>query len=345
MELFDVTIRDGSYYVDFKFSSDDISEIVKRIDKLGFKYIEIGHGQGLNASSPVNGLSMQSDIEYMHTALKSRQTAKLGFFFIPGIGREEDLKTAANNKMDFIRIGENADDIENSKDYIIKAKELGLEVMVNFMKSYLIPPSDFAHKAKMVKEWGGDCVYIVDSSGGMLPEQLEQYYYEIRNNTDIKIGFHGHNNLGLAVSNSLLAEQLGFDFIDTSMQGIGRSCGNAMAESLIMTMEKKGISTGFDIPQLLEYGFYINRYIIQRPAINPLDLICGYTDFHSSNLKEIYRCSMEMKVDPLRLIMEYAKKDKKKVDYKELLAVAKTLPIDTDENPYDFRKYFNKNLD
>lgn len=340
MTILDTTIRDGSYCVDFKFSQNDVAEIVQRVSSLGFTYIEIGHGKGLNASSLENGLSLQSDVEYMEAANQVNGNAKLGFFCIPGIARLEDLAVAANNKMEFVRIGQNADEIETTKDYIVKAKELGLEVMVNFMKTYIISPKVFAEKTKMIKNLGADCVYVVDSSGGMLPEQVKEYYENVRNTTDIKIGLHCHNNIGLAVCNALVANDCGYDFIDTTLQGVGRSVGNTMAEAFIMALEKKGIATGFDIPRLLEYGYYVNDKIIKRPAINPLDLMCGYADFHSSHLKDIYRCCIEKKVDPLRLIMQYSYYDKKGLDYTKLCETAEQLPIDNDENPYDFRKYF-----
>lgn len=340
MTILDTTIRDGSYCVDFKFSQKDVAEIVQRVSSLGFSYIEIGHGKGLNASSLENGLSLQTDVEYMEASNQANENSKLGFFCIPGIARLEDIKIAADNNMKFIRVGQNADEIETTKDYIIKGKELGLEVMVNFMKTYIISPKEFAEKAKIVKNWGADCVYVVDSSGGMLPEQIKEYYENVRNLTDIKIGLHCHNNMGLGVSNALTANDCGYDFIDTTLQGVGRSVGNTMAEAFIMALEKKGISTGFDIPRLLEYGYYVNDNIIKKTAINPLDLMCGYTDFHSSYLKDIYRCCLQKKVDPLRLIMKYSQYDKKGIDYARLCEIAEQLPVDNDENPYDFRKYF-----
>lgn len=340
MELFDATIRDGSYYVDFKFSSEDVSEIVDRISKLGFPYIEIGHGKGLNASSSENGLSMESDLTYMNAANKVKRSSKVGFFCIPGIAGMEDIELAADNKMDFIRVGQNADEIDSAKPYVVKAKEMGLEVMVNLMKTYIITPSEFAEKSCEIEEWGADAVYIVDSSGGMMPGQLKEYYCRTRDKTDIRIGYHGHNNLGLAVYNAMMAADIGFDLIDTTMQGVGRSMGNVMSEELIMALEKKGVNTGYDIPRLLEYGYYINQNIIKRQGISPLDLVCGYADFHSSYLKIIYKCCCEKQVDPLRLIIAYSKSNKKSVDFDELCGVADTLPVDQEENPYDFRKYF-----
>ena len=79
MKILDTTVRDGSYCVDFKFSKDDVSEIVRRLDSLGYEYIEIGHGKGLNASSYENGISLQTDTEYMEAANATRKNAKLGY--------------------------------------------------------------------------------------------------------------------------------------------------------------------------------------------------------------------------------------------------------------------------
>lgn len=340
MILLDTTIRDGSYVVDFKFSSDDVESIVEKLDLLGFDYIEIGHGQGLNASSPENGIALQTDVEYMDAARKKAKHARIGFFCIPGIARLQDLKTAKEHGVSFVRIGANADEIDRAKEYVQEAKRLGLEAMVNFMKTYIITPEEFAEKAKVMEDYGADCIYIVDSSGGMLPEQIGDYFNELRKHSDIKVGFHGHDNLNMAVSNSIHAIRLGFDFVDCTMQGIGRSMGNAASETLIMALEKDGYYTKFDIPRLLEYGYVVNQYIAKRNAQNPLDLVCGYADFHSSNLKYIFKCCCEMQVDPLRLIIAYSKINKKNMDWEVLCSIAAKLAKDYDENPYDFRKYF-----
>ena len=86
MKLLDTTIRDGSYAVDFKFSCNDVSNITEKSSKLGFEYIEIGHGLGLNASSKEHGEALHTDKEYIEAACKTNGNAKLGCFCIQ-IGR------------------------------------------------------------------------------------------------------------------------------------------------------------------------------------------------------------------------------------------------------------------
>ena len=342
MKILDTTIRDGSYAVDFKFACKDVKHICQRLEKLNIEYIEIGHGQGLNASSPEHGFALHTDEEYLRAAKSVAGKSKVGFFCIPGIARLEDLDAAKEGGCDFVRIGVNADTPEKAEIFIKHAKSLGLVTMVNYMKTYIVSPDEFAQNAAWAHEQGAECVYIVDSAGSMLPSELKEYYDATRKLSDVKLGFHGHNNLGLAVSNSVFCAEMGFDMIDTSMQGLGRSLGNASTEMTIMTLKKMGYEIDIDIPRLLEYGYVSLRDIVDGRVQNPLDLVCGYAGFHSSYIKQIYKCCDEKEVDPLRLILAYSEVDQRDMDYERLCEIADTLPKDLEDNPYTFREYFSK---
>lgn len=337
MKILDTTVRDGSYAVDFKFSCLDVENIVSKSSRLGIEYIEIGHGQGLNASGAEHGYALHSDVEYMRAARKASDVARLGMFCIPGIARLEDLHTAKENGMNFIRIGVNVSEYAVAEPYIQRAKQEGLEVFVNFMKSYAVSPWKLAEAAKFSDTCGADCVYIVDSAGCMIPEQIKKYVEAIREKVNTKIGFHGHNNMGLAIPNTICCVENGVDFVDCSYQGLGRSCGNASLEQVVMVLQRKGYELDFDLARTLEYGYSALRNIVNPMRLtNPLDYICGYCGFHSSYLKYIYKCSNEMKVDPLRLILAYCEQDRIGMDYDKLIEVAKALPIDNAVNPYGF---------
>lgn len=346
-KILDCTIRDGSYAVNFKFTCTDVKNIVVRLVKLGIEYIEIGHGQGLNASSPELGVSLYSDEEYLDAAISVAGNSKIGVFCIPGIARMEDVKMATEHGASFIRIGVTIDNVEKAHPYIVYAKSLGLEVMVNFMKSYSRAPMRFAEGCKTACEMGADFVYLVDSAGCMLPEDIEEFYKEATSLCpNLKLGFHGHNNLGLGVANGMKCVELGMSFVDCSFQGLGRSIGNIATEQFVMAVMKKYGDKVYDIdiPRLLEYGYVVLKDISERDLDNPLELICGYTGFHSSFLKDIYRTCCDYNVDPLRLIMAYTKIDKENVNKEILAEVAQSLPMDNvDEHPYNFRKYFTNN--
>ncbi|MBR1762691.1 MAG: hypothetical protein IJ731_04920 [Eubacterium sp.] len=346
MKIMDTTIRDGSYAVDFKFTCKDVSNIVEKLVKLGIEYIEIGHGMGIDASSPEYGVSLYSDIEYIDAAKKISMDSKLGMFCIPGIAEIKSLKKVYDHGINFIRIGVPADEIDKAKEYIIEAKKVGLTVMVNFMKTYVFQSEFIAKQANAVTNWGADFVYLVDSAGTMLPEDLEEYYNSINEiNPEIHIGFHGHNNLGMAVANSIKCAEYGFDLVDCSFQGLGRSLGNTSTEMFVMAIQKKygNEFTDIDIPKLLEYGYVSLKDIRHIVLQNPLDLVCGYAGFHSSFLKDIFRCCCDKEVDPLRLIIAYSEKNQKSMDYRLLCDIAESLPKDdsVEDHPYNFRRYFS----
>lgn len=340
MKLLDCTVRDGSYAVDFKWTKQDVEEIITKIERLGFEYIEIGHGLGLHASSMKYGVSILSDPEYMEIANRTLRKAKFGFFCIPEIASFDDLEKAKDNGVSFVRIGVNADSPELAVPYIREAKKNNIVTMTNYMKSYIVSPDKFADAALIARDNGADAVYVVDSAGCMMRNDIEKIYEATRKMTDVKIGFHGHNNLGLAVSNSLFCAELGFDFIDCTLQGLGRSSGNASSEQLIIALAKKGFDIEMDIPRLLEWGYSIIKDVSDKQRFHPLDLVCGYAGFHSSFLKEVYKCCIEKNVDPLRLIIAYSKENKTSMKYDVLCRTAESLPKDYDENPYSFREYF-----
>ena len=342
MNILDATVRDGSYVVDFKFTCDDVKNIVNKSARLGIKYIEIGHGMGLNASSIQHGESLHTDIEYMDAASDKNvcRDSKLGFFCIPGIARLKDISTAKEHGISFLRIGCNATDYDKAVPYVREAVNMGFIVMVNLMKSYIVSPKELASIAKRAEQDGSEVVYIVDSAGCMTPDVLGEYINSIKQECEIKIGYHGHNNLGLAVYNSVYAVDKGVDFIDCTFQGIGRSLGNASLEQTVMALKKSGYDIDVDMACLLEYGYSALRNIIDKPLMHPLDMMCGYAEFHSGYLKQIYKCCLEKKVDPMRLIIAYSNIDKIGMDYEMLKKVADTLPFDSDDNPYNFKKYF-----
>ncbi len=341
MKILDTTVRDGSYAVDFKFSCKDVQDLVRKSERIGIEYIEIGHGQGLNASSYEHGYALQTDEEYMDAAREAAPLSKLGFFCIPGIARIEDVKKAKDHRMDFIRIGITVREYERAKPYIEKGKEENLTVFVNFMKTYAARPEEFGKASAELYKEGIEAVYIVDSAGSMSAKEIGSYIDAVRERSEVRLGFHGHNNLGLAVENTLYCVEKGVEYIDCSFQGLGRSLGNAPLEQVVMVLEKRGYPTGFDIPRVLEYGYAGLRNIVREKLVNPLDYMCGYAGFHSGFLKDIYRCCSEKEVDPLRLIMAYSLENKLTMDYERLCAVADQLPKDPDDNPYSFGEYFS----
>lgn len=340
VHIMDVTLRDGSYAINFQFSGQDTENICHDLNQSGIEYIEVGHGMGLDASIS-NGRALCTDEEYLQSACRGAGTSKFGMFCIPGIAQIESLSKMADMGASFIRVGTNVDDVEKSKPFIKEAKRLGLEVMANYMKSYTATPEIFAEKVKMSEEYGADVVYIVDSAGSMDQSDIEKYYYAIRSVSSLKIGFHGHNNLGLGVSNSLFAYEMGFDYIDTSIMGMGRSAGNAATELLIANILKRSGDTQYDLKRILTCGEMFVKPVWGY-GTSALDVYCGLAEFHTSYMQYIRNASLKYEVNPLDLILEYSKYDKINMDEKKLDEIAKKM--EKDENcvmaNFDFDAYF-----
>jgi 4-hydroxy-2-oxovalerate aldolase len=313
-EILDCTLRDGSYVINFKFSKNDTKNILSNLSVAGIKYIEIGHGLGLGASKRTIYKSKASDKDLMKIAEKLNLNTNWGMFCIPGIAEIDDIKELSNHGGKFIRIGSNIEDYKKQTRFIEQSKKCNLLVCSNLMKSYCITPKKFGMYAKHFQNIGADIIYLVDSAGGMFPEEIEKYFVEIKNQApNIKIGFHGHNNLGLANINALKAYQLGFDFIDCSLQGMGRGAGNTVLEQFLCALARKSISLEIDIPKLMNISEGIIKKKLKKIKFNSIDTVSGMSLFHSSYMPIISKYSKKFKIDPKDLIIAVSRISKSTV--------------------------------
>ena len=310
-KILDCTLRDGSYVIDFQFTAADTENIARALDEAGFQYIEVGHGIGLGASEQGKNIAAATDIEYMQAASKAVKRGKWGMFCIPGIAKLDHLREAADQGMDFVRIGTNVSEVDSSAPFIALARKLGIEVYANFMKSYVLSPLEFAHLAARSADFGAEMVYLVDSAGGMLPSEVRAYAQTMRNEApNVALGFHGHNNLGLAVANSLVCAEEGVAMVDTSLQGFGRSAGNTPTEQLLSALVRSGYDVDVDPVKAMHLGEILIRPRIERRGLCSLDVAAGLAQFHSSYMPAILSAAKRHRVDPRVLIIELCHHDK-----------------------------------
>lgn len=327
--ILDVTLRDGSYELDFQVSERDEILVGAALEKAGIEYIEIGHGQGLNASNPKNGVAKCTDLEYLLAAEENYHSAKYGFFCIPGIARLEDLDLLKQHGGSFVRVGANADlkSQQQTIPFIEKAKNLGLMVFANYMKTYCAEPSVFEQCVRLSDKAGADVLTIVDSAGCMFPEDIKAYYDIIKNTAtrDIAVGFHGHDNLGYAVYNTIYAAELGCKFIDTSLQSLGRGAGNASTEQVIAVLQKKYGDRTYSLPDLMHFSEEYLRPMVKFKGVSGLDTYCGIAGFHSGYMNSIRAVSKEYGISPYSLIVEYCKRDRIYMNEELLREIAKQM--------------------
>jgi 4-hydroxy 2-oxovalerate aldolase len=311
VEIMECTLRDGSYAIDFKFTADDTSVICAALEAAGFDLIEIGHGSGFGASTPDIGVAAATDEEYVRAAAESLKRARFGAFFIPGLGTKEHLDMARHYGMSFIRIGTNVTRSEEAREFIEYARELGFDVSYNAMKSYAVSPEEFQRRLKQTVEWGAETLYVVDSAGGMMPNEVREYVGRLRDAVgDVRIGFHGHNNFGLANANVLAAIEAGATLIDTTMLGMGRSSGNAQTEVVLVLLEKLGQETGVDLLKAMDAGEQLIRPRMSGgTGVSALEVTMAAAHFHSSFLPRIEKACAQYHIDAKQLITEVSKVD------------------------------------
>jgi len=309
VDILECTIRDGSYVIDFQWTFEEVENIVRELASAGFKYIEIGNGTGLGAYRTTN--SLLTDAEYVQAAGAHKQEARIGAFFIPGIGCHEDLKLFRDHGGDFVRIGTNVNESEEAFSYIDYARKLGLEVGYNFMKSYAVPHFELCVRALDIERSGAQVIAIVDSAGGMMPDEVGHYVATLKECVGTRVGFHGHNNLLLANANNLSAVRHGADVIDTTLMGMGRGSGNSQTESMIVILTKHGYRVDIDPIEVSNISAkYISQRTTQLKGVDGLELTQGFAFFHSSYLKLVEKHATRYKVDPKAVIVEVSRINK-----------------------------------
>ena len=309
-EILDCTLRDGSYVTNFQFSKRDVSNIVSGLVKANVNLIEVGHGLGLGASSPKLGISYENDFEYIRVAKEVSGDKKIGSFFIPGIGKEKDILNASKAGLDFIRIGVNVDEISLAQKYIEIANNNNLVVHLNLMKTYALDILSLSKSIKQLEEWPLYSIYVVDSAGCMLPSNVSEYVSFFVNETNFNVGFHGHNNLGLANANCISAIESGAVLVDGTLLGMGRSAGNAQLEVIAWLLEKSGYNCNIDYIELFDVAErWVAPLMPKLQGLPPLEVTIGMSRFHTAFMPKIKRALDKYDVDMKRLIVEVSKKD------------------------------------
>jgi len=219
---------------------------------------------------------------------------------------------AKANGIDFVRIGTNIDRYREMREIAELAKELGLWVGLNLMKSYAVKSYEFCKIAKEMDSWClSDAIYFVDSSGCMMPNEVTEYINFTREFVKTPLGFHGHNNLSMAIANTLAAARAGAEYLDSSILGLGRSAGNAQTEILTHVLKKSSLSIQtFDQYALYDFATNIIRPLMKEPqGIDQESIHIGVSKFHTSYLPIIESIAEDYDVSIRELIKEVSDVD------------------------------------
>lgn len=306
VEILDCTLRDGSYSVDFQFTEETITSVLAGLEKSGIRLVELGHGLGLNAAEALSKPTLVSDERCFALAAGTLTTADWGMFCIPGIAAPEHLRRAAAAGMRFVRVGVDITDVAPAEDFVGLAKELGLTVFANLMKTNLLDAPGVVGAVQQCVKYGADGVYLVDSVGGYLPPETGELFRQVAQWTDVPLGFHGHDNLGLANANALAAAHGGAAYIDTTLDGIGRGAGNAVTESFATILRSLGAGQRYDYRGLGRLSEAAVRPLPRLHDDRTYQLVGGLSQTHSSFFPLITRCAEAQEVDIFELMVAVA---------------------------------------
>ena len=301
----DSSLRDGNHSVKHTISLDSIERYCKFANKAGIPIVEVGHGNGLAASSLLIGKSPNTDREMLTTARKNLPNSKLGIHTIPGLSTMDDAKAAMDYGVDVFRVATHCTEATLSKSHIEYLAKSGKEVFGVLMMSALITSEELAEQAKIMEEYGAQSIIIMDSTGTYLPADVKERIGLLCSTLNIPVGFHAHNNLGCAVANSLEAVNAGATYIDACIRGFGAGAGNAPLELILPVLEKSGYTTNISFEETIKEADKVMDYLIpEAPITTPINVLTGLTRLFSGFEKPIIKASKLYGVEYSSLIFE-----------------------------------------
>lgn len=302
----DPTLRDGSHALKHKFNEENISTYCKLAEMANVPIVEIGHGNGLGASSLQLGESLLSESKMISVARKFLKKTRLGVHVIPGFATiEKNIKPAIDLGVDVFRIATHCTEADLSERHVSYLRDKNIDVWGCLMMSHMITPDSLVLEAKKMESYGATGVVFMDSAGAFTPDDVSERVEGLVSELNILIGFHGHNNLNLAIGNSLVALKKGATLIDACAYGFGAGAGNTQLEALVAVIEKLGFETGIDFNKSLELASYIsNNFEKPSSSVSIDSIISGYYGVFSGFLNPVRRIAKEFHVKEIDIFYE-----------------------------------------
>ena len=246
----DMCLRDGMHPKQHRISVEEMVTIARAMDAAGIPLIEVTHGDGLGGASVNYGFPASSDEQYLRAVCAAVSTSGVSALLLPGIGTVDHLHMAVDCGISTIRIATHCSEADVSEQHISLAATIdGLDTVGFLMMSHMLEPGDLVEQVLLMESYGADCVYITDSAGYMLPDDVTARVALARERLEptTEIGFHGHHNMGMSIANSLAAIEAGASRIDGSLAGLGAGAGNTPLEVLLAVCDRLGVETGVNL--------------------------------------------------------------------------------------------------
>ncbi|MGV9234240.1 4-hydroxy-2-oxovalerate aldolase [Streptomyces nigra] len=297
----DPTLRDGQHAVRHQLDAGQIHTYAAAVDAAGVPVVEVGHGNGLGTSSLQVGRSRLSDDEVLATTREALTHSRLATLMLPGWATTADLRNAVRHGVDVVRVAAHCTEASVTERHLGVIRELGAEAQGVLLMSHMASPGELAEQSALMVGYGALAVCIFDSAGHYLPGDLTAFTAAV----DVPVAFHGHNNLGMAVANSVAAVEAGAHTIDACARGCGAGAGNTRLEVLVAVLERYGYRTGIDLRRLADAADLAERTLMPSPpTIDSTSLVSGLTRVFSGFKRPALAAAESQGVHPWDLFVE-----------------------------------------
>jgi 4-hydroxy 2-oxovalerate aldolase len=306
----DPTLRDGNHAIQHQLSAEQIAAYCKAADAAGIPIVEVGHGNGIGASSLQLGESKCADPIVLKTARENLKNSKLGIHMIPGFATiEKDLKPAIDMGVDVVRVASHCTEADLTERHIGYARERGKTVYGVLMMSHMISADLLLEEAKKMESYGAETFIFMDSAGNYLPADVTARVNTLKKGLGIPIGFHAHNNLGMAIANSIAAVEAGAVMLDGCARGFGAGAGNAQLEVLVAVLHRMGYETGIDFYKCMDAADLAEKELMKViPTIKSTSIVSGLAGVFSGFMKPVDRIAKELNLDARDIFFELGRR-------------------------------------
>lgn len=306
----DTTLRDGNHAVAHQLGSADISAYARAAEAAGVDVVEVGHGNGLGASSIQVGMAALSDTEMLRTAKAELRTARLGVLSIPGFASvERDLKPALDCGVDEVRVGAHCTEADVTRQQVTMLRSMGVAVKGMLLMSHMASAAKLLEQARLMQGYGAEAVILMDSAGAYTPEDVREKVGELVEHLDIAVGFHAHNNLGMSVVNSMTAIAAGATIVDVTARGFGAGAGNAPIELVAANLHVNRVETGIQLFAALDAAEVAEEQFVKHvPTNDSVTIASGIAGVFSGFAAPVRRASTRFGVDPRKILLELGKR-------------------------------------